>query len=286
MKKIIAIASLSFLSLFAQASEVNYSEKYIDKVADLKNGQWNYFKTDQDGMIGKFSSRKQDSQNKNNIAIVFSRLKNKNQGLFEYPFIGFASDEVALCNTCEIKVSFDNKTYENYQLKEVEKNTYKINKTGQFYKKFSQSNEVYIEFPNLGKYNYHFADVNFDMPTTNWMVVDTVEESLNLPIHLNILESNSADGTISIYKTKSIKPMVGVLIDDNFTCPKSACVLNVSLDNNSTTFTAFQYQNELMVDDSEKFISSLNNSNIIKVSIKGSPSNKVFVFDNTIKDYQ
>lgn len=283
MKKIIAMVSLSLLSLFAQANEVNYSDKYIDKISELKNGQWTYFKTEKDGMVGKFSLRKQDSQNKNNIAIVFSRLKNPENGLFEYPFIGFASDEVDLCKSCEIKVSFDNKTYQRYQLQEVSKNTYKINKTGKFYKNFNNSKEVYIEFPNVGIYNYHFADVKFEMPTNNWMVVDTVEESLKLPIHMTVLESNMSDGAISIYQTTDTKPMVGILTDDNIKCEKSACVLNVSFDNSSTTFTAFQYQNELMIDDSAKFISFLNTANTIKVSIKGSKSNKVYVFDNTIK---
>lgn len=286
MKKIITVAILSLLSLFAHANEVIYQDKDVDKVSELQKGTWNYFKIDNENISGKFSIRVQDSQNKNDVAILFSKLKDNKKGLVEYPLIAFATDDINICKSCEVKVSFDNKTYETYQLQEFEKNEYKINKTGQFYKKFNQSKEVYIEFPKLGKYQYHFDDVSFDMPTSNWIVFDTIEESLNLPIHMNVLESNQSDGAISIYKTTEQEPMIGILLEDNFKCKKSECVLTVSFDNVKKTFTAFQFQSELMIDDSKTFISLLDTSNIIKITLNGSKLKKSYLFDNSIKDYK
>ena len=295
MKKIIAIATLSILSAITQAQSIQtqtttqepiYKTTDVEKVSDLVKGQWNYLKLEDDSTVGKMSARLQDSDNKENVAIIFSKFKNTKVGLVEYPIIAIATDKKEICKTCEIKVSFDNKTYQNYKIQEIDKNEYKVSNTGLFYKQFSEAKEVYIEIPKLGKYQYHYDNLNFEMPKTSWLKFDVMIPDLQVPVQVATLEEINADGTLSIYTPEDNKKMVGILVNDSYQCKASSCTLNVSFDNIKKTFTAFQFQSELMIDDSKEFIKLLENSKVVKVAIKGSKNKQSYTFDNSVKDYQ
>lgn len=293
MKKLIAIATLSILSTITQAQSVQtqtiqeqvYQSKDVEKVSDLPKGQWNYFKLNEGTIAGKIATRVQDSENKSNVAILFSKFKDTEKGLVEYPLIVIATEK-SICKSCDVKVSFDNKTYENYKIQEIESNEYKLANTGKFYKNFSETKEVFIDIPKLGKYQYHYDNLNFDMPKTSWFHFDVVIPDLKVPFKVSTLEENNTEATLSIYTSEDNKKTVGILINDEYQCKANACVLNVTFDNVKKTFSAFQFQSELMIDDSAEFIKMIDKSNTIKMSMKGSKNKKVYTFDNRVKDYQ
>ena len=124
------------------------------------------------------------------------------------------------------------------------------------------------------------------MPKTSWFHFDVVIPDLKVPFKVSTLEENNTEATLSIYTSEDNKKTVGILINDEYQCKANACVLNVTFDNVKKTFSAFQFQSELMIDDSAEFIKMIDKSNTIKMSIKGSKNKKVYTFDNRVKDYQ
>ena len=109
---------------------------------------------------------------------------------------------------------------------------------------------------------------------------------LQIPVQVATLEESNAGGTLSIYTPEDDKKMVGILLNDTYQCKASACTLNMSFDNVKKTFTAFQFQNELMIDDSKEFLKLLDNAKIVKVAIKGSKNKQSYTFDNSTQDYK